>query len=78
MRFFVDGIHLELVSEFKYFGCFLDESGTDEAVWSRKVVTKRMVAGAITSLFNAKSLPLECARVLHELLVHVLTYDSAG
>ena len=25
----VYGIHLEHVSEFKYLGCFLDESGTD-------------------------------------------------
>ena len=27
----VDGIHLCHVSEFKYLGCVLDESGTDEA-----------------------------------------------
>ena len=27
----VDGIHLELVSEFKYLGCVLDKSDTDEA-----------------------------------------------
>ena len=26
-----DGIHLEHVSEFKYLGCVLDVSGTDEA-----------------------------------------------
>ena len=26
----VDGISLEHVSEFKYLGCILDESGTDE------------------------------------------------
>ena len=35
------------------------------------------VAGAIRSLVNARSLQLECARVLHEsLLVPVLTYGS--
>ena len=32
----VDGIRLEHVSEFKYLGCVLDESGTDEAECSRK------------------------------------------
>ena len=35
------------------------------------------VAGAISSLFNARSLQLECGRVLQEsLLVPVPTYDS--
>ena len=28
----VDGIRLDRVSEFKYLGCVLDESGTDEVV----------------------------------------------
>ena len=73
----VDGIRLEHVSEFKYLGCVLDESGTDEAECSRKVASGRRVAGAIRSLVNARSLKLECARVLHEsLLVPVLTYGS--
>ena len=37
----------------------------------------RRVAGAFRSLVNARSLQLECARVLHEsLLVPVLTYGS--
>ena len=37
----------------------------------------RRVAGAIRSLVHARSLQLECARVLHEsLLVLVLTYGS--
>ena len=37
----------------------------------------RRVASAIRSLVNAKSLQLECARVLHKsLLVPVLTYGS--
>ena len=31
----VDGIRLEHVLEFKYLGCVLDESGTDEAEGSR-------------------------------------------
>ena len=37
----------------------------------------KRVAGAIRSLVNARSLQLECARVLHEsLLVPVLTYGG--
>ena len=37
----------------------------------------RKVAGTIRSLVNARSLQLECARVLNEsLLVPILTYDS--
>ena len=65
----VDGIRLEHVSELKYSGCVLDESGTDEAECNRKVVSGRRVADAIRSLVNA--------RVLHEsLLVPVLTYGS--
>ena len=68
---------LEHVSEFKYWGCVLDESGTDEADCSRKVATGKRVAGAIRSLVSAKGLQLECARVLHEsLLVPVSTYGS--
>ena len=27
----IDGIHLEHISEFKYLGCVLNESGTDGA-----------------------------------------------
>ena len=52
----VDGIHLEDVSEFKYLGCVLDDSGTDEAECSRKVASGRRVAGGIRSLINAKRL----------------------
>ena len=64
---------LEQVSEFKYLGYVLNESGTDD----RKVASGRKVAGAIRSLVNARSLHLECCRVLHEtLLVSVLTYGS--
>ena len=32
----------------------------------RKVASERRVAGAIRSLVNARSLQLQCARVLHE------------
>ena len=68
---------MEHVSEFNCLGCVLDESGTDEAECSRKVASGRRVAGAIRSLVNARSLQLECAKVLHEsLLVPVLTYGS--
>ena len=55
----------------------MDESGTNEAKFSTKVARWRRVASAIRSLVNARSLQLECAKVLHELLmVPVLTYGS--
>ena len=38
---YVDGIRLEHVSELKYFGCVLDESGTDGAECNRKVASGR-------------------------------------
>ena len=44
----------------------MDESGTNEAECSRKMVSGRRVAGAIRSLVNARSLQLEGTRVLHE------------
>ena len=73
----IDKISLEHISEFKYLGCVLDKSGTDEAECSRKVVSGRRVAGAIRSLVNARSLQLQCARVLHEsLLMPALMYGS--
>ena len=73
----VDGIRLEHVSKFKYFGCVLDESGTDGAECSEKVAIGKRVAGAIRSLFNAWDLQIECAKVLHEtLLVPILMYGS--
>ena len=53
-----DGIRLEHVSEFKYLGCVLDESGTDWAECSRKVANGRRVVGAIRSLINARNLQL--------------------
>ena len=73
----VDGIHLEHVSEFKYFEYILDETGTDGTECSRKVTTRGRVSGAIRSLANTRDLQLECARVLHEtLLVPALMYDT--
>ena len=64
------------MSGFKYLGCALGESGTDEAEGCRKVKSGR-VAGDIRSLVSARSLLLECARVFHEsLLVSVLIYGS--
>ena len=73
----IDRIHLDHVSEFKYLGCVLDESGTDEAECQRKVLSGRMVEGTTRSLVNARGLQLEWARVLHaSLLVPVLTYGN--
>ena len=73
----VDGIRLEHVSEFKYLGCVLDESGTDEEECNRKVANGRRVAVAIRSLVNDRGLQIERAGVLHEsLLLPVLTYGS--
>ena len=64
------------MSEFKYIGCVLDEYGTDGEC-RRKVTSRRNVAGAIRSLFNAVRLQLGCPRVLHEeLFMPVLLYDS--
>ena len=59
----VDGIRLD-VSECKYLGCVLDESGTDGAECSRKVAIGRKVTDALRSLVNYRSLQLECARVI--------------
>ena len=47
----------------------MHESRTDEAVCSRKVASGRRVAGGIRSLVNARSLQLECARVLYETMI---------
>ena len=44
----VDGIRLEYVSEFKYLGCVLNKSGTDEPECSRKVTSGKKVARAIS------------------------------
>ena len=58
---YVDGICLEHVSKFKYLGCVLDESGTEDAECSKRVVSERKVVGVISSLVNARDLELECA-----------------
>ena len=50
------------MSEFKYLGCVLDESGRDEAECSRKVASGRRIAGDIKSLVNARGLHLEISR----------------
>ena len=62
----VDGIRLEHVSEFKYLGCILDESGTDGAECSRKLTSGMRVADPIRSLVNARDLQLQCPIVLHD------------
>ena len=48
-------MRLEHVSEFKYLGCVLGESCTDEAECRRKVASKR-VARAIRALVKARGL----------------------
>ena len=66
-KVYMDVIGLEHVSEFKYLGGVLDESGTCGAEYSRKVRSGRIVPGAIRSfLVNARDLQLECVRILHE------------
>ena len=69
----IDGMQLAHVSEFKYLGCVLDKSGTDEAEYHRRMASGRRVAGAIRSLVNGRNLHLEYAMVL---LMPVLTYGS--
>ena len=55
----------------------MDESDTEGAKCSRKVVSGRRVTGAIRSLVNAEDLQLKCATMFHEtLLVPVLMYGS--
>ena len=50
------GICFKCVSEFQYLGYVLDESGTDGAECSRKVVSGRRVRDAIRSLVNDRDL----------------------
>ena len=59
-------------------GCVLEESGTDGADCSRRVVSERRGAGAIRFLVNARDLQLEYARVFlpETLIIPVFTYDS--
>ena len=73
----VDGMRLEHVSEFKYLGYVLEESGIDEADCRRKVASGRRVGGTIRSLVNTKGLKLDCAKVLREsLLMPFFIYSS--
>ena len=65
----VNGMRLELLSQVKYLGYVLDESGTSEAECCKKVASGRKVAGVIRSLVNERGLRLECARVFHETLL---------
>ena len=70
-------MQLKNVSELKYLGCVLNESGTDEVECRRKAANGRRVGSVIRSLVNVRGLQLECARVFHEtLLVSVLIYGS--
>ena len=64
-KIYVDGMQLEHVSEFKYLGYVLDESGTDEAVCRRNAASGMRVRSAISSLVTTRTLQLEYARVLH-------------
>ena len=43
----VDRVRLEHVLEFKYLGCVLDKSGTDESECSRNVVSGRKGVGSV-------------------------------
>ena len=71
----MDGMRLEHVSEFKYFGSIFGKSGTNEC--RRKVVSEYRFAGAIRFLVNARGLQFGCAMVLYEtLLIPVLMYGN--
>ena len=56
-----DRTQLEQVSEFKYLGCVLDESGTDGDECHKKVANERKVANAIRSLGNSRKMQLKGA-----------------
>ena len=47
---------MEHVSEFIYLCCVLDEAGTYRAECSRKVTSRRRVAGVIRFLVNGRDL----------------------
>ena len=54
-------MQFEHLMEFRYLGCVLDKSGTDEAESRRKVVSGRRVGNAIRSWVDARGLHLEFA-----------------
>ena len=62
----MDRAQLEQVSQFRYLGSVLNESGTDDVECCRKVASGRKVADAIRSSANSRGLQFECAKVLHE------------
>lgn len=59
MSKYADGGHLERVSEFNNLVYMLDENGTDNQEYVRRVL------GAI-KFVECKGLSLECIRVIHE------------
>ena len=58
LRVSVDRVRLKHISEFKYLGYVLEESGTDEVECCRKVGSGRRIAGAIRSIVNVMDLQL--------------------
>ena len=52
----VDGVRIDHVSEFKYLGYVLNETGTDGIACSRQVASRRRLVGAIRPLVNARNL----------------------
>ena len=54
----MDEVGLDQVSDFKYLGYVLDESGTVDAEYHRNLACERKVAGSIKSL-NVRDLQLE-------------------
>ena len=60
----VDGVRLDHGSKFKYTRCVLNESGTEEADFSRKEAIRRRVAGAIWLMIEVCSLSVlrSCTR----------------
>ena len=50
----VDVMRLDQVSEFKHFGCALNELVTDDSQCRRKVAIGRRVTGANSSMVNAR------------------------
>ena len=70
MNFAWTGCDCSICRNLNIWNVVLDESGTDEAKFRRKLASGRRVAGAVRSLFNARG---PTAWVLREtLLVPVL------
>ena len=61
----------------KYLVCLLDESGTDEAEYRRKVLSGKIKLQGLIGSCDVGSLQLHCARGLHEAFhVPVFMYGS--